>query len=182
MDGRNKPSHKRLDITGQRFGRLTAVRPTGGFVKRHDRDTNASVCWLFKCDCGKEIERGANAVKAGRCLSCGCSRKKKTAIELANKKAWFDYRARAKAKGFEFSLERSQFEKMVVDICHYCRRPPMFGYRQTGGLINGIDRVDSDRGYTINNVVTCCKICNAGKKDLSYEEFMLYLKCVRSTR
>lgn len=36
---------------------------------------------------------------------------------------------------------------------------------------NGIDRVDNSLGYILSNVVSCCKICNYMKKDLSEQEF-----------
>ena len=39
-------------------------------------------------------------------------------------------------------------------------------------IYNGIDRVDNLMGYTLNNVVACCKNCNTMKKDLNKEEFL----------
>jgi hypothetical protein len=52
---------RRLDMAGQKFGRLTGVR----FVRM---DPPHSV-WLFRCECGTEIERRAVTVKAGRIKS-----------------------------------------------------------------------------------------------------------------
>lgn len=37
---------------------------------------------------------------------------------------------------------------------------------------NGIDRVDSSKGYSAENVVPCCKICNRGKANMSKEDFI----------
>lgn len=51
-----------LDITGQRFGKLTAIKSVGN--KK----------WLFKCDCGKDYVGYKTLVKTGRVKSCGCSR------------------------------------------------------------------------------------------------------------
>lgn len=56
---------KKLDVTGQRFGALVAIKPT---ELRHRQSVN----WLFKCDCGKEVIYPVNSVKAGREKSCGC--------------------------------------------------------------------------------------------------------------
>ena len=36
----------------------------------------------------------------------------------------------------------------------------------------GIDRVDSSKGYTIDNVVPCCSKCNWMKGVLSKEDFI----------
>lgn len=56
----------RKDYTGQKFNMLTAVK----FTRRKDNLTY----WLFRCDCGKEVERVATRVKIGRIKSCGCYR------------------------------------------------------------------------------------------------------------
>ena len=36
---------------------------------------------------------------------------------------------------------------------------------------NGVDRIDSSLGYTIDNCVACCDKCNYAKHDLSTEDF-----------
>lgn len=56
---------KRQDITGRRFGRLTAVGPTS------DRDAG-SVVWHCKCDCGVHIDVGLRRLSSGNTTSCGC--------------------------------------------------------------------------------------------------------------
>lgn len=60
-----------LDITGQRFGRLVAVK----FIKYDHKHRDV---WLFKCDCGNEKEMPASYVKWGRVRSCGCLATEKT--------------------------------------------------------------------------------------------------------
>jgi hypothetical protein len=42
--------------------------------------------------------------------------------------------------------------------------------------INGIDRADNALGYTVENSVSCCKICNIAKRDLTIEEFIFWGK------
>ena len=49
----------RIDITGQQFGELTAIRRT-----TYDR-------WIFLCSCGKEVEFPASRVMYGTQKSCG---------------------------------------------------------------------------------------------------------------
>lgn len=56
---------RREDVTGQKFGRLTAV------CFDH-RAPNRASYWRFKCDCGKECVCSLSHVKAGRIASCGC--------------------------------------------------------------------------------------------------------------
>ena len=54
------------DITGQKFGRLTAIEPT------QKRSSNGFVFWLCKCDCGKEAIVRNDRLRRGNTRSCGC--------------------------------------------------------------------------------------------------------------
>ena len=40
---------------------------------------------------------------------------------------------------------------------------------------NGVDRRNNLLGYTKENCVTCCEICNRAKKDLPLEEFFAWI-------
>jgi len=53
------------DITGQRFGKLTAIKRTG-------QKKNNSQVWQCKCDCGNICEVSAGALQSGGTNSCGC--------------------------------------------------------------------------------------------------------------
>lgn len=57
------------DITGQRFGRLTALRPT------KERDAKGYVLWKCRCDCGKEVDVPYNSLVYANQRSCGCRKK-----------------------------------------------------------------------------------------------------------
>jgi len=41
---------------------------------------------------------------------------------------------------------------------------------------NGLDRIDSNKGYFKDNVVPCCKFCNMAKNTMSQKEFSTWLK------
>lgn len=58
---------KPLDITGKRFGKLTAIR-------RLDEKKNKSYLWLCKCDCGGTKTVSARDLNSKRITSCGCSK------------------------------------------------------------------------------------------------------------
>ena len=51
--------HK-MDLTGQKFNRLTAVSPATGSY------------WLWRCECGTEKIIVSGSVKNGNTQSCGC--------------------------------------------------------------------------------------------------------------
>ena len=71
------PSMK--DISGQRFGMLVAVRPTG-------ERRNRSVVWECNCDCGKTTFVLSDNLRGGKTTSCGCARMGKTAVDLAGQR------------------------------------------------------------------------------------------------
>lgn len=56
---------ERLDLTGQRFGRWTALTALPKYR------------WLCRCDCGTERAVASKNLKNGRSESCGCSYKRR---------------------------------------------------------------------------------------------------------
>lgn len=56
---------KALDLTGQRFGRLTVVRRAGS-------NRFKKALWECQCDCGGSIIAVSSHIKNGTTRSCGC--------------------------------------------------------------------------------------------------------------
>lgn len=51
--------------------------------------------------------------------------------------------------------------------CHYCNRG-----QEALNFRLGLDRKDSTKGYSVDNIVLCCYPCNTAKNDIfTYEEF-----------
>jgi hypothetical protein len=61
-------------------------------------------------------------------------------------------KGRAVYKNFEFTLTKDDLAYLVSTPCAYC------GEIQEN--FNGVDRVDSSKGYTKDSCVSCCKLCN----------------------
>lgn len=57
-----------LELTGQRFGMLTAIKNIGTKGGIH-------IVWLCICDCGNTKEVRAQSLKLGKTKSCGCYRR-----------------------------------------------------------------------------------------------------------
>lgn len=67
-------SRKIVDITGQRFGRLVAIRR----IKQWETEIilcAGHACWLCRCDCGNETIVRCDMLRSGNTKSCGCLRK-----------------------------------------------------------------------------------------------------------
>lgn len=56
---------KIIDITGQRFGKLTAIR-------KEKKNKHGTYFWLCKCDCGNEKVATIGNLRSGQVKSCGC--------------------------------------------------------------------------------------------------------------
>jgi hypothetical protein len=56
---------KRLDISGQKFGKLTAVEFS-------HKNNFGAVYWKCICDCGNKITTRSNALRKGEKKTCGC--------------------------------------------------------------------------------------------------------------
>lgn len=95
------------------------------------------------------------------------------------------YRAGAKARGLAFELDRDGFRKLTKSECHYCGAQPGQAIAGRKGdptpyVYNGVDRIDSTRGYVHLNTVACCGVCNYMKGDMSYEDFMRHVVRIAS--
>lgn len=60
-----------LNITGIKFGKLTAMEKVGIYVT--PKGSTASI-WRCKCDCGNEINVVRGSLTSGNTRSCGCLR------------------------------------------------------------------------------------------------------------
>lgn len=61
-----KRGEMEIDITGQRFGELTALRRLPDAIT----ESNAKIVWLFRCDCGNETAMRKQRVTSGRAKRC----------------------------------------------------------------------------------------------------------------
>jgi hypothetical protein len=82
------------------------------------------------------------------------------------------YRRRARVAGIEFALGREQCYEFFKAPCAYCgthdnnkSRYPSYTVmgKQIQSSINGVDRVDNQVGYTPENCISCCSLCNKFK-------------------
>ncbi len=58
-------SRKKLDLTGQKFGKLTVLAPAENIKDR--------TAWLCRCECGRETVVKTCRLRNGRAVSCGCA-------------------------------------------------------------------------------------------------------------
>lgn len=76
------------------------------------------------------------------------------------------YQKRALRKQLDFLLTKPDFDIIIQNDCYIC------GKKTIDGHINGVDRINNNEGYTLNNVKSCCGECNFMKKSYELDKFM----------
>jgi len=186
--------NKSPDIIGKKFGYLTVVSP----IQKYDKlGRKIGKNWLCICDCGTERVVSTQTLIHNIIYSCGCKpyaniihgNKKYNEKEASYRAKISTYKAQAKARNIIWNLTYEEAIVLIKKNCHYCGRAPNGHYNSHMGrrkymdnkykydiLCNGIDRIDSNKGYMKNNVVSCCKTCNFAKNNLSYDDFIKWIK------
>jgi hypothetical protein len=157
------------DLLGQVFDRWTVIADAG-------RDSHSRGRWLCRCVCGKEKTIHARHLKAGRSRSCRCVQKK-DGTPVRN--LMCQYKNGAKHRGYSFELDEETFTRLTSAPCYYCGIPPSTIQKAAAGrtyVYNGVDRINNDLGYTLENSRTCCATCNRMKHTHSVKEFLEHIQ------
>lgn len=180
------------DIQGRKFGKLRVVSFSGyrGTPTRHAH-------WKCQCDCGEfRVVRGTS-LKAGLFGACvKCSMAAGRIKHSLNRRLpdggaarnrvfeWYLTNARRRCLIFDLSFEQCCI--LFRSACAYCGSLPsaVAKVRSAGEdfTYNGIDRRDNSKGYTVENVLPCCCICNRAKKDMSELDFRSWIDRIRGLK
>lgn len=173
------------DLVGQRFTLLTVISED----ENSKGITSRCAFWKCQCDCGTILTVPSNQLSSGRTKSCGCAKgewiSQNNSISIKERvenQVYAEYKQNAAKRYLEFFLTKEEFVSFMYGNCFYCDSPPLNCMRKqkvTGEeshQFNGIDRVNNEIGYTLDNCVSCCKLCNHAKNNLSKEEFISLAK------
>ncbi len=163
---------------GKKYGRLTIIGEPFHFKCN---TTKIKV----KCDCGTYREVQINHLRSGVTSSCGCFQKERVSKNFGESNfniTYNNYKSRAKKYERPFKLTKKEFKSFVEGNCHYCgakpnnitNHPECIGHYK----YSGIDRVNNKKGYTIDNCVSCCKVCNRMKSSMGYDDFINHAKLI----
>ena len=143
--------------------------------------------WRFLCHCGKEVMLRPYKVLDGKRTSCGCRLKtlacKDPTMSRFIRRHITKYARSAQVRGVEWSLTDSDAMTLFSENCYYCGAAPNLFLKSSKGetaprAVNGIDRVDNDKGYTKNNTVSCCSNCNYAKGDMAQHSFIAMIESI----
>jgi hypothetical protein len=100
------PAHNKLNLTGQRYGRLVVIQEAG-------RTTSRGVRWLCQCDCKKFKVVTSGNLRSGNTRSCGCG-EQESRFQLTH------------------GQSRSSMYRMWVGMLQRCYNPNSKVYRHYG--------------------------------------------------
>jgi hypothetical protein len=136
--------------------------------------------WFVLCRCGIGIFEATTASLRRGQISCGCARHLGFG-ESSRNSLFLNYKTGARIRGFSWELSKAEFCALTMQVCHYCGAAPTrthkSGPRSHGAcLYNGVDRKNSDKGYTRDNVVPACWECNRAKGATPYLHFLEWVQ------
>lgn len=170
---------KKIDLTGQRFGKLTVL----GLIKPLNKN-NRCLYWKCKCECGNEKNIQGGHLRSGHTNSCGCSW-----YEFGKqRKSWkghgeipSTYFTRllsgAKKRKHPFNITIEYLWKLFLKQERKCALSGLpldftYGRNHHHKGTASVDRIDSTKGYIENNVQWVHKDINWMKQDYSNEYFL----------
>lgn len=89
----------------------------------------------------------------------------KERLKVSHKRRLIDTKSNARKRDLEYTISDDDAIIMFHDPCFYC------GNNDDKSL-RGIDRVDNDEGYVLENCVPCCIACNSAKRNYDVLDFI----------
>lgn len=181
---RHYAHNPRAAIVGQTFGNWHVIE----YSHRIETRINPRHGWRVRCtNCGAERVTEVGAIRRHAnnpgCTICCLLSKGEAGFNLL----YYNYSHNALRKNRDFLLSPEEFRLLTSSNCHYCGTPPIqISIAKAQGKRakspwgsyehNGIDRLADQFGYTLDNCVPCCAICNFAKGSMPYETFVAHIK------
>lgn len=175
----------RLDLIGKRFGKLLVIECAG--ITRG----NSSYRYKCLCDCGNYTIVPTSHLNNRNTKSCGCLKVERNSEyndsgDIQLRRLLKQYISGASRRSLDFKISIEEFKEIINSVCFYCKTPPFKEFKRKDSksgntiLYNGLDRVDNLLGYTLDNVVPCCEICNRAKSNMKISDFLKYIERIKN--
>lgn len=176
-----------LDIAGQRFGKLIAIRYSHSTKHIAPTGLHRPVCtryWECICDCGRTCLKATRGLRGSDAKSCGiCSsirfKGDKNPIFTGCGDIYGTYMLNKKQgavrRGMCFEITAKQVWELYLKQnrkCVYTGMELSFKKEQGKGVTASIDRIDSSIGYTPDNIQIVHKFVNVMKREFTHDEFI----------
>lgn len=157
---------KKIDLTGQRFGKLVVLREDG---KKWDK-----VAWLCQCDCGKLHTTDGGSLRRGFVRSCGCTCGRRGLTKNCHHKSelYNNWLSMLRRSGI---YKRRRVDARYADRNITLEQPEWLDFEvfEAWALSHGykkgleLDRRDNDKGYSEANCQWVTRKQNARNRECS---------------
>lgn len=139
------PRKNMTDITGQRFGKLIAIKP---FKK------NGRIYWECVCDCGNTADVYGTSLRNGHTTSCGCN------LRYCNSESkthlYMHYSLMKARCSPKFRYRKCYYDKGIKVCDEWLGKSGYLRFKEwalNNGYADGLtlDRIDNNRGYEPSN-------------------------------
>lgn len=165
---------RRRDLQGMKFGLLMVA-------KYHGLNKNKQALWECLCECGGHKIVSRTDLVCNRIKSCGCLYRKKDRLKHIYDRLFNMKKQEAGNRGLSFKIGYDLFKNLISQNCFYCGIEPnakfedIYHGKKMSNIYfnhNGLDRINSHKGYEIDNVAPCCTRCNYMKLTMTQQEFI----------
>lgn len=168
--------NRREDLTDKEFGELTVIKYSRAGT-RGIKSKRPTVIYLCRCSCGNTVEVCAEYLTNGETSSCGCKKigiwthSKNGPCTIKNYLKKIKQWGKKRNKSFDSSITVENLQKLLEQQNYKCAisgLPITLEISRTASL----DRKDSSKPYTIDNVQWVYYTINFMKQTLSDEVFI----------
>lgn len=183
----------------KKYGRLLVIEK----LENSNGKKNNGGKWLCKCDCGNKLQ--LNGYRLHTTKSCGCLIKEGRVTAGIKLRKYEQITINSEYRMYKNScrcrnlvpLPKANWTKIVFLPCRYCNQIYERNFakskryikrwstsltseiiKKCGIKMNGIDRLNSSKGYTLKNIFPCCSMCNYMKLDFTEKEFLTQIKLI----
>lgn len=163
------------DLTNNTFDKLFVVR-------RVENDKQGKSRYYCECSCGGNIVTNASSLTRKLTRSCGCLRKAGD-YECITSTYFSHLKTSALKRNKEFNVTIQDIYNQYLKQDKKCpytnielNFTPRYGDKTTSNA--SVDRINNDKGYTVENIQIVHKIINYMKLCLSSEDFIKFCNLV----
>jgi len=162
------------------FGDLTVIRKEGS--NKYNK-----VLWLCKCKCGKFSTPTASSLRNGSSKTCGCSHRRKAEHsgcwkgcgDISGGK-WIQIITSANNRNINFNITIENGWSLFEKQEYRCALSGLHLDLDRKSCTASLDRIDSAKGYELDNVQWVHKDINNIKASITQDEFIHLCKLITS--
>jgi len=174
------------DLSGQKFGQLQVIK----FLKKEKE----KVYWECLCECGKIKDTYTSLLMTGRMTHCGCNKKEMPygyrhgnwhGFAEISQRYWKTLEKGAITRKLEFSINKKDTWNLFLKQNRKCALSGVeliFATNKLSDQTASLDRIDSSKGYTEDNVQWIHKDLQSMKMNQSEKDFIKWCKLIANHR